>query len=522
MNKTMKGHVASDRIGEAAQHGTLDYLREPERLHVADCVKCQQLFAGYRMADRLLAAPWRQTTMPPAALAANTARGGLAGLLDGLADRVNPRSLAPMGLVLALVALVGAGFLLPQLLPQTPVAQSHSPIASTPTATSQSTDVGLIANTPAASPSPTGKGTEPGGQSTAGPTQAPPAGTPGPVGPEKLASLPGWPVAWSPDGAHLLVVRGGYGAQQFQIRDAAGRLTGTVSAESATWVDSRSIAILTQTQGFGQGGTVSIVDTAGHLKGTLPGKYADSGGRFGSSGGFLVGSGTGELAIANESGRQSGWSFVVWDGTAIGAPKAGVPLAFSADGSKIAILHPSGGPGGQGGAGGSLEIAAAGTLRTLASFPRTSLRVEMESGGNGFGPDATFSPSGAYLLASGTLVDLSSGATVQAGDGGWLPDGTLLTSSGGAILRWHGMHSSPDSRFAAGGSIATSRHGEAVEFFNNNHTPLLMTTDGAVHSLILPGVSRIGDLLISPTGRVAAIDGSGPNGSPVAGLASLR
>jgi predicted anti-sigma-YlaC factor YlaD len=70
------GHVSSDRLGEAAQHASLDSLRVAEKAHVEGCDKCKELYASYRLTDRLLAASWRQAAVPAAVLEQKRIRTG--------------------------------------------------------------------------------------------------------------------------------------------------------------------------------------------------------------------------------------------------------------------------------------------------------------------------------------------------------------------------------------------------------------------------------------------------------------
>ena len=69
MSLLFSNHVPSKVLGEAAQRGNLDGLRESERRHVKGCAQCKQLYGGYRLADRLLAAPWQEVKLPAEAVA---------------------------------------------------------------------------------------------------------------------------------------------------------------------------------------------------------------------------------------------------------------------------------------------------------------------------------------------------------------------------------------------------------------------------------------------------------------------
>jgi len=536
----MSGHVSSDRLGEAATHAGLDVLPEHERRHVEGCERCRRLYAGYRLTDRLLAVPWRDVKLPPAAVARPSRLGAAGAFLRGL----DARSLAPALAAIAIVALIGTAFALPQLISAPPPSGSHSPAVSSAASPSPSGRQTVSPSGPGRSePSPGGEPAGPGSSSTPGSTP----GSTGSAGKTTIGitKLGGSPIAWSPDGAHLLLWGPG-SARQLLIRDATGHLLGSVAADAATWVSSTRIAVASHTSGAspsesagsgpghrgnnggpsrsgGSGGgggtggeTVSIIDIAGHTVGTLPGTFAPGGGL---SNGMLVGSGTGELTIASPGGfGSSGWSFVLWNG-AVSAVQDGLPIAFSQDGRSLAVLHPWSASGGA--VSGWLEILAVPSLDTVASFTHTSLRVGTGSMGSGYSFDAAFSPAGGYLLASGTLVNLSNGATVATGKGGWLPDGTLVTASNAGLLRWQGGHSSVDPRFPGQGTIEVSRHGDLIYFYGDGRPPLLLNAAGSLDALTLSGVRSIASLLISPSGRAIAFDGRATDGSSITAVAAL-
>jgi hypothetical protein len=528
-------------LGEAACYGSLDCLREIERRHVADCDRCRRLYGGYRLTDRLLAAPWREVNLAPAAVRTPSRWAPLAGFLGNL----NARTLAPALALAAVIVLVGAAVALPRLIPG-PAAATHSPVAygtptntpsGNPTKTAWPSASGRTVQSPGGAQ---GSGVVgPGSSPSTGPGSTAPGGGSGTARTLAIAKIGGSPIAWSPDGAHLLSWTQG---RQLQIRDTAGRLTGTAAADAAVWVSSSTIAVATRYQApatatgtfvrgsygpghrgsqpgntaptRGGGEIVSLINLGGHVTATLPGRYNFWGGVVN---GMLVGSGTGELTIASLDGPGS-WHFVLWNGSLSGVQN-GLPMAFSRDGSRLAVLRPGFSSGGT--VSGSLEIRSVPSLGVAASFPRLNLRAVAGSLGSDYGFDAAFSPDARSLLVSGTLVDLGNGSSLATGKGGWLPDGTLVTSSGSGLVRWHGRAGSPDSRFPGPGTVETASHGELIYFYSNGRPALLLDTTGAIYSLSMSGVRTVSGLLISPSGRSIAFDGRATDGSSITAVATL-
>ena len=535
MSPMFSGHVSADRLGEAAQTGSFESLRDAERRHVEGCQKCRNLFAGYRMADKLLAANWRQTTLPASSLVAEPARRRALGLLTDFASGFEFRRFAPAALAIVLVAALGLAFELPQLIPATQPTATPSASRATPSA---SASASATEGQPSAQPTATALGPDTGPTSSAVAEQSGAVGTPRPkvtssatpgsagspsaLAPIAVSPLPAWPIVWAPDGRHMLLARvtaGFGGGSRIEIRDAAGRVTGTAIGSAGVWVDSARIAIATTSAGgqgnhFG-GSTISLVDVTGHQVATIPGQYAIPDLTEGPDGGVLVGSGAGQLALVGQTGPNfSGATYVIWNGQSIGPSRQGVPIAFSRDGGELAVIHPTYGQGGSVGSAlaGSLEIVSVSGSKTLASFPR--LHVAARSG--------LFNPNDSSLLVSGTLVDLGTGATTNVGAGGWLPDGSLVTVSNGQVTRWQGTQPAADPRFPAGGAVVTSAGGDIVEYFGDGRAPLLLATDGTFSQLIVPGNPTVKTLLISPDGRSVALQGRSQGAATVTVVATIK
>jgi hypothetical protein len=530
--RRLTSHVSSDRLGEAARHASLDYLRDIERRHVEACERCRRLYGGYRLTDRLFAAQWREVKLPATALERPTRRAALAGLWADFAVGFEARRLAPFAAIAAVVLLVGTAVAVPRLLPA-PAAVPSSP-AGTPSVAPGTQAWPSSTSGPAASATTQASGS---GKAPSSPPEPTPAVSAAET-PQQLVldttRLGGDPVAWSPDGSHLLVLASG----KVQVRDARGVVGGGVYGDAAAWFNSSTYAVATRSPTRGLE-TIRLVDTGGRVVGVLPGTYGMGSTPFA----MLVGSGSGELAIASRDEAKTlgpsdpsaspsaaspsvastepgtpGWHFVLWNGR-LSATHDGVPVAFTRDGRKLAVLHPGSVAGGN--VTGWLEILATPSLETVAAFDGLTLRLGPGAMGSAYGLDASFSPDGRYLLASGTLVDVTSGSSFAAGKGGWLGDGSLVTASADGLLRWGSGHATLDPQFPGAGTVEASRHGELVYFYGDGKPALYLNGSGTLYALTLDGFGSIERLLIAPDGRTIALDGRATDGSSIAAVASL-
>ena len=293
MSRFSSGHVSSDRLGEAARHASLDGLRDaertaPRRLRPVQAALCR--LSADRPPPGGRVAPGRASRF---GAGREPIRSGLSGRLRGLSlsPRLSPRSLVPVALALCLAALVGLAFVLPQFVPVGKPAATGSTAAQVLPTPSPSSSI-TPGVRPTASPPGTPFGSAGPGQSSGVGPESTPAGpgetpanpvTPVPQPPVTLAALPGWPVAWAPDGGHLMVAgSSGFMSQRsIQILEFhRARMTGSISADSATWVDSRTIAFAGHGKLPGAAATISLANVSGHVIATLPGRYSESGARI--------------------------------------------------------------------------------------------------------------------------------------------------------------------------------------------------------------------------------------------------
>jgi len=118
-------------------------------------------------------------------------------------------------------------------------------------------------------------------------------------------------------------------------------------------------------------------------------------------------------------------------------------------------------------------------------------------------------PGGGYLLASGTLVNLSNGSTVTTGKAAGCPTERWVTASNAGLLRWQGTHSSLDSRFPGHGHRRNLRHGELIYFYGDSRPPLLLDTNGSLDALACRAFAR-SELCSSPQRAERSLSTAGP------------
>ena len=315
------------------------------------------------------------------------------------------------------------------------------------------------------------------------PSPIPPTGSPSSVVPESptisptlapgpwkvLASSDTAGAGWSPDGRWLLAwdaVTNGTAAQRhINLDDAQGNVIRTFQGElpvalQPVWLDTRSFVIARDGTNY-----LGTVDSAALTPISPP--FPDG----------LTSNGHGALAYQTSGNLGASDRFVVWTqagGTS--APRAGDPVAWSRDGTKLAIWHWVSGNG----------PASAGWMEALSWPGLRSLGAIHESLGWIF---ALFDPSGRYLYANGWVLDLLTGkATAMTGS-------SATNQANDRLFPSLGVATSPDQ--SAGASADNST---IALWYMSQQQPIVLVRGGRQRSIDVPGPLQPPDPQLSPDG----------------------
>lgn len=133
-------------------------------------------------------------------------------------------------------------------------------------------------------------------------------------------------VVWSPGGTELAIIVGGSGEPTtISIVGTDGKVLDTLAAWNLAWIDdSTYVAIAGGDDTNGSGAFVGHVGDTTRQE--IPGHFTD-----------LVGGAGGSVALSlNEVG---GNHYEIWSRAGLSEPRDGVPVAFSAGGSTLAVVH---------------------------------------------------------------------------------------------------------------------------------------------------------------------------------------
>jgi hypothetical protein len=320
------------------------------------------------------------------------------------------------------------------------------------------------------SPSPIPSTGSPSSVVPASPTISPTSGS----GPWKvLASSDTAGAGWSPDGRWLLVwdaVTNGTAAQRhISLDDAHGNVIRTFQGElpvelEPVWLDDRSFVIARDGKNY-----LGTVDSPA-LRPISP--------QFSAG---VVSNGHDALAFETSANLDASARFVVW--TVAGAtttPRSGVPIAWSGDGTKLAIWHWSSGSGP--GAVGWVETVSWPGLRSLGAIRQPTSGVS-----------ALFDPSGQYLYASGFLLDLESGQV--ASWSGPSPSGQSTDRLHVLLFPAVAAVTDPDEAASASADGST-----VVLWHMSTQQPVVLQQGLTERAIDVPGPLQLPDSQLSPDG----------------------
>lgn len=323
-----------------------------------------------------------------------------------------------------------------------------------------------------------------------------------------IATLDDWVKGWSPDGTLLLSMNGyefSGPANEVHLRDRSGALVAKFAAGEAAWFDSGTLAVLDVVNQDTGESRVRLVKPDGSTIRTLPGTF--TGGFYGT---MLRASGNGRVAIANEPGGDfAKWTFRVWDGQNMSAAYSGLPIGWSPDGSRLAIVHPSLRSGCCGGLrlAGPLEVRAFPGLALIGSYPK----ITAETNDSSYMGSASFSPDNRYVylddsdIVAGTVVDLSRDASWAVGyDATWLPDSTLLSTASGVTSLWRAGIVSPYSLLGSVSSVHANRAG-IIAAVEGGQPRIELLAAGIRRDFVLNGYVSVSGIRLSSDGETAFV-----------------
>jgi hypothetical protein len=207
------------------------------------------------------------------------------------------------------------------------------------------------------------------------------------------AALDGWQplgsgdtAIWSPDSRMVLI--GSAGGADVTVVDESGTTLASYAASAGVWIDNARLMI------DAGGSGIEATITSGHLT---------PAGRIGS---HMLSDGLGDVAVTDQTGPQ----FSVWRDGTWSDPLAGFPVAWSVDGTKLALLHLVG-----------FDVAGPGTNGYLEIIEWPSKRVLWQDESQQYITGSTyvrFDPSGRYVgmlsyhyrvidLVTGSIVDVA-------------------------------------------------------------------------------------------------------------------
>jgi hypothetical protein len=153
------------------------------------------------------------------------------------------------------------------------------------------------------------------------PTSTPPLATPS-LPPGVIFTGPVQEVAWSPGGTRIAVTEAANGGTpDVRILTAAGTAIETVNAWSLGWLDEDTYVGLD----YGSGAFVGRVGSSARQ--VIPGDYVP----------VIPASTAG--AVALELNVTASNQYVIWTDAGLSAPRDGVPVGFSPDGTLLAVVH---------------------------------------------------------------------------------------------------------------------------------------------------------------------------------------
>jgi Tol biopolymer transport system component len=318
--------------------------------------------------------------------------------------------------------------------------------------------------------------------------------------------------AWSPKGTRIAVVAGASGeVPTVSIIDPKGRVQDHFEAADFAWLDDDTYIAINGTSGLsGDGGFTTFTGVVGSsARQTIPGSYWQ-----------IVAGPAGAVALKlNETG---GDQYVIWGQSSVSSPRDGVPVAFSPDGSLLAVVHYpraccAGSPSPE-----PTEAPGPTTLDIVRTDTGESVRVTGDVNW-GYGLPVDFSPDGrtvAYRIDRATgpeevgILDIATGEVwTLPGQPDVVADSAIawIDSSHLAVRSVFATHTAPAGLKIAVSylptdvaAMAVSSRGD-VATARNGSPQIVIDRGGQQRTLDLPGTFDAVGLKWSPDGSTLMV-----------------
>lgn len=396
-------HLSDWRVDQLASAGLTP--SDAELKHVLSCARCANQLAAAGDVEQLLKGRWLMSSAAiPVASTRPNHRFGLTAVSTAL--------------VLLVGAAVGVALLRTNPILTGPSTSSSPSVIAVGSASTKPPATDL----PNASLPPTQSVTPQATSPAEGAASARPTGAVNVAGVTTVRS-------WSPDGQYLLVDSAGH----HSVLGRDGSVVGSLgpSSDSADWLDSTTIVTLHR-DGLAPAGHLSFLGIDGTETGSVDGLYERV---VVSRGNRLI------AAVAPATGDEIvGTSYRVWEDGVLSDARQGEPLAWSADGAKLALLEPTGHAPGAAGDEGLVKVV---TRQGASLISVDGWLATTNSGVN------LFSPGGRYLAVclsdanvsqdtpAVRVIDTETGTVSESLPNGcayngsaWANDGTLYASDG--------------------------------------------------------------------------------------------
>jgi hypothetical protein len=316
--------------------------------------------------------------------------------------------------------------------------------------------------------------------------------------------------AWAPDGAHFF---NGQEPTPIEVRNASGSLlTSYAQFDRAYWLDPSHLLGYRDTVGDPETAVASIAD--------LKGSVVAAPEALNTTDGDGLPNGFGAVAVARKDASASvaTYTFSVWSSGGVSAPHDGYPMAWSADGTKLAVVHFI--KWGMKDFSGSLEVVSWPGLDRLYAGPRASFdeySIEFDPSDQ-FVSLADYSNDSRSLDSSTRVVSIGSGATADIPctipcTTFWNDHQQLSFDTRGQLETYDTLGKLVDERLVGGFLANASPDGSTVAFISDSIGSIVIERNGSVISQSQFGAGGISQPWFSPDGRSLLLYAYLPDGS---------